>query len=73
MEDTFLRFRRPVYKEEFDYGGMFKGTKAIYKDPDPSDKPYLAMATDGWNRGYGRRYETLEEAKANLDRLAQKV
>lgn len=73
MEDSLLRFSKPVHKESFNYGGMFNGTKSVHLDPDPHDFPYLAVATDGWNRGYGKRYKTLEEAKANLDRLAQKV
>lgn len=73
MHDAQLRLTKPIYQKSFDYGGMFRGRKQVFLDPDTSDKPYLALATDGWGRGYGRRYQTQEEAQANLDRLAQKV
>ena len=73
MQDNLLRLQKPIYKKSFDYGGMFNGQMAVHLDPDGGSQPYLAMATNGWNGGYGKRYSTLDEAKANLQRLANKL
>ena len=69
MMNSQLRFVPPVFKEELDSGGMFSDKLSVHLDPDGGPKPYFAYAQDGWGRGVGNRYSTLEEAKANLYRL----
>ena len=69
MIDAKLRFTKLVYKRRLDVGAMFDDVLSVHVDPDDAKKPYLAQARDGWGRGVCRRYETLEEAKGNLDRL----
>ena len=73
MEDRLLRLTTPVFKREVDTGGMFDDTLSVHEDPDGGPKRFLAMATDGWGGGYGCRYASLEEAKANLERLHAKL
>lgn len=71
MNDARLRMTKPVFSKYVDSGGMFDDKLCIYYDTETDE--YLALATDGWGRGYGKRYPTLQEAKDNLDRLHQKL
>ena len=73
MQDNKLRFTKPVYQRKIDSGGMFDDTLSVHEDPDGGPKRFLAMATSGWGSGYGCRYASLEEAKANLERLHAKL
>ena len=73
MNDAQLMFTEPVYEQRIDTGGMFEDRLLVYASPDGEDKPYFAIAKDGWGRGVGNRYSTLEEAKANLHRLHGKL
>ena len=73
MIDAKLRFTKPVYKRRLDVGAMFDDKLLVYLDPDGGDRPYLALAQDGWGRGVGRRYSTFDEAKSNLNRLHEKL
>lgn len=73
MHNSVLRFTSPVYSRRIDTGGMFADKLSVHLDPDGGPNPYLAHAQDGWGRGVARRYPTLEEAKANLDRLHKKL
>lgn len=69
MIDAQLRFTKPVYKRLLAVGVMFDDVLSVHVDPDGGKSPFLAQARDSWGRGVSRRYETLEEAKGNLDRL----
>ena len=73
MQDNKLRLTKPVYQRNVDTGGMFDDVLSVHEDPDGGPKRFLAMATDGWGGGYGCRYASLEEAKANLERLHAKL
>lgn len=62
----------PVYDDRIDYGGMFKGSARVYFDPaEGVDLPYLAVVSDGWGAGRGKRHATKEEAVADLERLLE--
>ena len=64
-----LRITKPIYLRKINTGGMFPDKVSIHLDPDGGDYPYFAYAQDGWGRGVGRRYASIDEAKENLDRL----
>ena len=68
-----IRFTEPIYEERIDSGGMFEDWLLVYASRDGEDKPYLAIAKGGWGHGVSNRYSTLEEAKANLYRLHEKL
>jgi hypothetical protein len=73
MDDMQIRLTEPIYEERIDSGGMFDDRLLVYVFTDGEAKPYLALAQDGWGRGVGNRYSTLEEAKSNLNRLHEKL
>lgn len=65
---------KPVWSRTYDTGGMFNGKSAIHFDEAKDcDLPYLAVVTNGWNGGMGKRHATQEEAMRDLERLEEKM